>query len=262
MENRKRQGFKKGDTFTTSQVAAECEIHPNTVRQYEELGFIPPVPRAKNGYRVFSRLHLEHVRMVKMAFSSTWLGGAIRNKALSVLKLSASGSFDQAVERALEHLILVQKEREKAEIAAEILEAWAVNNYERIELPGQYLKTNKAEGLLDITLDALRSWERNGLINVPRDPENGYRIFGRDELHRLYVIRALRKARFSLMSIHHMFRQYDRGVRKGLTGILDQLPPEEEDIVFNTNRWLTKIKKIEKAAGELIECLERIINYH
>ena len=33
-------------------------VHPNTVRLYEEWGFLPPVPRAPNGYRLYDQRHL------------------------------------------------------------------------------------------------------------------------------------------------------------------------------------------------------------
>ncbi len=90
------------------------------------------------------------------------------------------------------------------------------------------------------------------LSTVPRDPDNGYRMFGEDEIRRLYVIRALRKARFNLMSIHRMFQQYDRGIREGLTSILNGLPPDEVDIIYHTDQWLTKIRSIEESAHKII----------
>ncbi len=247
--------------YKTSQVAAKCGVHPNTVRLYEKLELIPPVPRAGNGYRLYSELYIEYVRLVRTALKSTWLGGVIRKKAISVLELSAAGSFDEAIRAAREHLTLVREEREKAEIAAGLLEAWAAADSDnRVVSTRSNWKTNEVTELLSITNDMLRSWERNGLITVPRDPENRYRIYGENELRRLYVIRALRKARFSLMSIHNMFRHYDRGLREGLAGILDELPPDEEDIVFNTNQWLTKIRSIEETACELIDRLILIID--
>jgi DNA-binding transcriptional MerR regulator len=247
------------NTYKTSQIAALCGVHPNTVRVYEELGYIPPVPRAENGYRLYSELHLEHVRLVRTALKSTWLGGVIRKKALLVVLLSAAGSYEEAMQAALEHLALVRAEREKAEIAAGLLEAWAYDKDSLTGPAGPAWKSSETAERLDITYDMLRSWERNGLITVPRDRKNGYRVFGPDEIRRLYVIRALRKARFSLMSIYNMLRHYDRGIREGLAGILDELPPDEEDIVFNTNQWFSKIKAIEEYACELIERLDFII---
>ncbi|TEB12286.1 zinc-responsive transcriptional regulator [Pelotomaculum sp. FP] len=247
-------------TYKTSQIAEKCRVHPNTVRQYEELGFLPPVPRADNGYRQYGELHLEHVLLVKTAYRSTWLGGVIRQKALAVLSLSAAGSYKEAMRAAQEHLALVSAEREKAEIAARFLEEWAAVSDNLTGSDLRSWKTKDIANRLDITLDMLRSWERNGLISVPRNQDNGYRYYGEHEIRRLYVIRALRKARFSLMSIYTMFCHYDRGIREGLTGILNELPPDEENIFYNTNEWLTKIRSIEQSAHELISRLTVIKN--
>lgn len=247
-------------TYNTSQIADKCGVHPNTVRLYEKLGFIPPVPRANNGYRQYSELHLEHVLLVRTAFKSTWLGGVIRRKALAALHFSASGSHEEAMQVAREHLVLVRAEREKTEIAAKHLEKWAAVSDDCAGSDMRYWKTKEIAERLDISLDMLRSWERNGLITVPRNPDNGYRFYGGHEIRRLYVIRALRKARFSLMSIYSMFQHYDRGVRDGLTGILNELPPDEENIFFNTNQWLTKIRSIEESAHEIISRLIIIKN--
>jgi DNA-binding transcriptional MerR regulator len=249
-------------TYKTSQIAEKCGVHPNTVRLYEELCFIPPVPRVGNGYRLYSEMHLEHALLVRMALKSTWLGGVIRQKALSVLHLSAAGSHEEAMQEARDHLVLVREEREKAEIAARHLEAWAAISDDHAGSTMQYRKTKEIAERLDISQDMLRSWERNGLITVPRDPDNGYRMYGEEEIRRLYVIRALRKARFNLMSIHRMFQQYDRGVREGLTGILNELPPDEEDILYHTDQWLTKIRSIEESAHEMIKRLYMIKNLH
>lgn len=245
-------------TYKTSQIAEKCGIHANTVRLYEELGFIPQMPRAGNGYRQYSELHLEHVHLVRAAFKSTWLGGVIRHKALTVLRLAASGSHEAAMHVAQEHLLLVGKELEKAEIAARLLEEWAAVNDDCAGSTPRYWKTKEVAERLDISLDMLRSWERNGLITVPRDRHNGYRLYGDREIRRLYIIRALRKARYSLMSIHSMFQHYDRGVRDGLSGILNELPADEDNIFYNTSQWLTKIKNIEESAREIIDRLHGI----
>ena len=35
----------------TSTIAKEFNIHPNTVRFYEKIGFLPQIPRKENRYR-------------------------------------------------------------------------------------------------------------------------------------------------------------------------------------------------------------------
>lgn len=245
------------NTYKTSQIAKIVGIHPNTVRLYEELGYLPPVPRAGNGYRLYNDVHLQHLLLVRSALKSTWLGGVIRRQALTVLTSAASGDYEEAMAVAMEHLALVRDERIKAQLAAQYLEDWAASQVSRSDST-RGLRSGETASQLNITNDMLRSWERNALITVPRDPDNSYRIFGPQEIRRLYVIRALRKARFSLLSIHSMFLRYDAGVRDGLTGILDDLPAEAENIFFNTDQWLSKIRSIEESAVDIVSRLNQI----
>lgn len=39
--------------YNTSTIAKEFNIHPNTVGVYEEISFLPIIPRKENGYRVY-----------------------------------------------------------------------------------------------------------------------------------------------------------------------------------------------------------------
>ena len=82
--------------LSTSEIAIAVGVHPNTVRLYEEWGFLPPVPRSPSGYRLFRQEHLDQMR------------------------LSASGDMGGALEQGYRHLALVQAERAEAEAAADL----------------------------------------------------------------------------------------------------------------------------------------------
>lgn len=114
----------------------------------------------------------------------------------------------------------------------------------------------RAAAYLNVTAHTLRNWDRNGLLKVPRHPASGYRTYGSAELQRLMVIRALRRARYNIMSILNMFRQLEADRRIDPRAALDSLPPGEEDIYHSTYRWLTKVKEIEGHAREAVERLE------
>ena len=43
----------------TSEIAAIAKVHPNTVRLYEEWGYISPVQRQHNGYRHYTAIHVQ-----------------------------------------------------------------------------------------------------------------------------------------------------------------------------------------------------------
>jgi DNA-binding transcriptional MerR regulator len=230
----------------TRQVAILCGIHPNTVRQYEAQGFLPRIPRGRNGYRRFAERHVLHVRLTLAAMKSTWLGGAIRRTALDVLRASASGRAADACRLSRDHLALVREERRRAEAAARVLDSWA-RGRPRASM-GRTVSIGEAASLLDATPDMLRNWERNGFLVVPRNPSSRHRQYGEADLQRLAVVRTLRKARFSLMAILRMFRRFDAGERHGLSRALSELSVTEEDLFFSTDRWLVRIREIEKAS--------------
>jgi DNA-binding transcriptional MerR regulator len=46
------------NNYSTKEVADIIGVHPNTVRMYEDIGFISKPVRKKNGYRVFTGLHV------------------------------------------------------------------------------------------------------------------------------------------------------------------------------------------------------------
>ena len=118
------------------------------------------------------------------------------------------------------------------------------------------MSIKEAAAYLNVTAHTLRNWDRNRLVQVPRDPASGYRTYGPAELRRLIVIRVLRRARYNLMSILYMFQQLeaDRGVDPRVA--IDSVPPGEEDIYHSTYRWLSKVKEIEGYAREAMEHLE------
>ena len=153
------------------------------------------------------------------------------------------------------HLALVRSELAQAEAAAEIIQEWAQGDRPARKISP--LRIGQVALLLHVTTDMLRNWERNGLIQVPRDPRNRYRLYGEPEIGRLRVIRLLLQAGYSTMAVLRMIRQLDRGRRTGLREILDT-PGSEEDILYAADRWLSTLAEQEERAKQIIVQLERM----
>ncbi|MGE5483661.1 MAG: MerR family transcriptional regulator [Ignavibacteriales bacterium] len=243
----------------TSDVARAVGVHPNTVRLYESMGFLPAVPRGPNGYRLFSEFHLDQVRLVWIATRCTWLGGDIRRTALAVISLSRSGRLALALRKARDLLVLVREEVARAEEAAEFLERWATQPAHTGTAVS--LRIGEVAKLVGATRDMLRGWERDGLIRVPRDPDNGYREYGSAEIDRLRVIRMLRQARYSTMSILRIMLRLDRGQKGDLRSVLDT-PPPEEDVYYAADRWLSALADLEAKARDLVALTESMLRKH
>jgi DNA-binding transcriptional MerR regulator len=102
-----------------------------------------------------------------------------------------------------------------------------------------------------VTADQLRNWDRSGLVNVPRDPATGYRLYGAAEIGRLRIIRMLRQSGYSVMAILRMLRQFDTGQTERLRDALDT-PGENEAIETIADRWLTTLAEQENRAQAII----------
>lgn len=244
------------ETYHTSEIAVLTGVHPNTVRRYEEWGFLPPIDRASNGYRVFSELNLDQMRLARLAMRISWMGGEIRRTAYQVIYQSAAGAFVDAYECASLLQKMIDNEQHHAVIAASVLEEWLEGTFveESQMIP---LSIGQAAGHLSVTVETLRYWERNGLIYVPRNPTNGYRQYGTSELNRLSVIRTLRKARYSTMAILRMMLAFEKGQREYLVRVLDT-PNQEEEMVYVTDQWLTTLADMNRVLEDMIKLLSRL----
>lgn len=239
--------------LSASKIAKAVGCHPNTVRLYEELGFLPPVPRAPNGYRLYKPEHLDQMRLARAALNTPWPGRAIRRSGLEIITISASGDLGAALEKAYQHLALIQSERALAETTAQLVARWAQGV--PADSTRKSFRIADAAAYLQVSVDQLRGWERNGLLDVPRNPLNGYRLFGASELARVRIIRMLRNAGYSLMSILRMLNQLNRDQNSDVRQALDT-PTADEDVQHATDQWLTTLQAVETRAREIIILLE------
>ena len=244
-------------SLRTSDVAAAVGVHPNTVRLYEQWGFLPRIPRSASGYRLFAPYHVALMRMARTALRGPWPGRAIRESALSIVRRAAADDLGGALELAYRHLALVRAEQARADAAVRLLERWASGA--AVDASEEWLRIGQAAERLGVTSDMLRNWERNGLIRVPRDPANGYRRYGAAELGRCRVIRMLRQAGYGMMAILRMMRALDGGQRRDLGRVLDT-PRPDEDVYVAADRWLSALADLEGRALQVIDQLETLIN--
>jgi DNA-binding transcriptional MerR regulator len=101
----------------TTDIARAVGVHPNTVRLYEEWGFLPPIPRSPM-YRLYTEMHLDLMRLAHTILHWPYPGG--KAVVLKLIQQAGKGNLDGALESADQYLTQV-----KAEIAAELVEHWA-----------------------------------------------------------------------------------------------------------------------------------------
>lgn len=240
--------------LSTSKIARAVGCHPNTVRLYEKWGFLPQIPRSLTGYRLYTQEHQDQMQLAWLAFNAPFPGRKLRISAARLVRMAASGDLGGALEAAYLHLALVQAELAQSESAAAMLEHWAQGA--PTETSSQQLRIGATSALLNLTADTLRNWESNGLLRVPREPETGYRRYGKEQIARLRVIRMLRSAGYSILAILRMLLKLDRGEASDLRLALDT-PPADDEIQSAADRWVSTLKDHEERARRMIAMIEK-----
>ncbi len=159
----------------TSDLARLVGVHPNTVRKYADWGLIPPVERSPSGYRLFTKQHMDCMRLARLIYSAPYPGRGFRALGTEVIHRAVVDDWQGALEKARTHLELVQAELKKAEDAADLLEHWAQKTETKPEEETP-LSIGEVSRLLGVSIDVIRNAERNGLITVPRNTYNNYRL--------------------------------------------------------------------------------------
>lgn len=242
----------------TIDVARAVNVHPNTVRLYEEWGHLPPVPRGPNGYRLYTAAHVDQMRLARAALQWPYPGG--KDPVIRLVKSAAQKKYPQAMESAYQFLSSVRAEQAHADAAAAFLERWASG--QASDTTPRPLHIGAAASRLGVTTDMLRNWERSGLLHVPRHPRNGYRLYAAADIGRARIIRVLRQAGYSVMAILRMLLAFDTAPREGLLrsgASLRQLldtPRPDEDVYHVTDRWLSTLAEVEQRALDVIQLLE------
>ncbi len=216
---------------------------------------LPVIPRNESGYRIFNDRHIEQLRLLRTAFRAEIISSRLRQEAFNIVKRAASEDMEGAYFDSQNYLLHLKEEKDRAEeairITLDIIED-SRSLEEEIVLNG---RSETAE-MIGITKDVLRDWERNGLIEVPRNV-NGYRCYTMKEIKRLKIIRILRSANYSMMSILRMLNKLDKGERN-IRETIDT-PEEDEDIICAADRYITALNMAEKDAEEMLNILDNMM---
>lgn len=241
------------NTYRTSEIAKIIGIHPNTVRLYEKLELIPKPERLPNGYRIFTDFHVEQFRLARLAFQIEVLQNGLRKKIVLMVKTAATKDFDAALSLTQEYIMQIRQERANAEEAINIVKQLLSGTTGKNT---KFLKRKEVSDCLDISIDALRNWEMNGLLTVKRK-QNGYRVYTDEDIKRLKIIRSLRCANYSLEAILRMLQQLsenpDADIREALN-----TPKADAEIITVCDKLIASLSAAEDNAVEIVNRLKNM----
>lgn len=232
--------------YQTSQVAKLVGIHPNTVRLYEEWQLITKPSRKANGYRIYTDEHISQIHLLKVALRGEVLQNGLRKRAIEIVKAAAKQDYEKALQLNDYYLEEIALEKEKAKEAIRMAELMIRN----VDLEEKLSLTRKeAAHYLEISIDTLRNWELNGLLTVKRRT-NGYRIYDEKDIQRLKLIRTLRCANYSLMSILRMLEALEQNSQIDIKEVIDT-PKSTEEIISECDHLLSSLDELEQDALQM-----------
>ncbi len=241
-------------TYKTAEVARIIGVHSNTVRLYEKLRLIPEATRLPNGYRVFTDYHIEHLKLARTAFKVEVLQNGLRKKIIHVVKLSAKGELEEAINCTNDYINQIKKEQKNAEEAIELSKK--LLSHIADEGSKIFLTRKQTADYIQVTMDTLRNWEMNGLLNVKRK-NNGYRVYTGSDINRLKIIRTLRCANYSLSAILRMMSAISESKEIDIREVINK-PKKDEEIITVCDKLLTSLSDAEKNAHLILKQLEYI----
>lgn len=242
--------------YSTKEVADIIGIHPNTVRLYEASGLITKPLRQKNGYRIFSDLHIMQFKLARAAFQIEVLQNGLRKEVVEIVKVTAAQDFDKALKLTEDYLRHIQKEKQNAEEALLLTKSLLLG--EAFPIQQKEFKRKEAALYLGVTIDTLRNWELNGLVEVKRKA-NGYRVYTMEDMKRLKIIRTLRCANYSLEAILRMLHALSKDPDVDIRQVIDTPNmQDDEEIISVCDKLLSSLDKAEQNAQSMKKGLKQM----
>lgn len=165
-------------------ISRRLGISTTTIRKYEMLGLMPPVPRSKAGYRVLSDEHAAYIvclREMLPAFSLTEIA--------KIFEAVMAKEMDTA-------LWIVNKKQadlyEEKLITEKIAKSLLHRKDLALHISRNKLSINDVSRETGIPATTIRHWDKIGLITVTRSSENNYRMFTAEHIKQILTIYALK----------------------------------------------------------------------
>lgn len=171
----------------------------------------------------------------------------------------AKKQWDEAGQNTDCYIQIIEQEIKKAQKACEILQNWANSTKgNTILLEKKMLSRKDIADYLGVTAEAVRNWERNGLILPEEIGAKGEKLYSSTDLGRMHIIYMLLQLGYSMASIHRSISMYDKGHAELVASAL--YCQEYDDFISVGDRWLYELNKLVEAAQKIPPIIEELKN--
>jgi DNA-binding transcriptional MerR regulator len=173
-------------------IARKLGISTSALRHYESWGIVPPAERIANGRRIYTEVHAAYFECIRAMLPG--FGMDVTKKVM--LKVQQQ-ELDDALWMVSEVQAHLFQDKTLAEKMIRILETDELDEAS-FRGRGKEMSIGEVAAETGVPATAIRHWEREGLLALPRDRDNGYRKFSSRQIRLILMIRILRSANYPL----------------------------------------------------------------
>lgn len=182
-------------------IAKKLGITTSALKHYEKWGIVPPAERASNGYRLYTEEHAAYFECIRAMFPGFGV-----DVTKQVMKKLQERELDDALWIVSEAQARLQQDKVLAERTIRILET---EQLDAVDARGRKkeLTIGEVAAEIGVPTSAIRHWEKEGVLILPRDQDNGYRKFDGAQIRQIMIIRILRSANYPLELIKDVLHE-------------------------------------------------------
>ncbi len=188
---------RSGGRLRATDLATTVGLSVQQVRNYVDLGILPPVDRTQSGYRIFTGDHAEALVVVRhLAEGHGW------THTRALMRAAHSGDLDTVL-RTLDQSH-AELDRERADIRKVLgaFETVVTSPTSMGRIPRRGMRIGEVADLVGVRTWSLRLWEERGLLRPRRERITEYRIYDESEVRTAHVVALLRRGHYPFPIVH------------------------------------------------------------
>lgn len=213
-------------------IARKLGISTTTIRTYETMGLVPPVPRSAAGYRNYTEEHISYficIREMLPGFNLTIISEVLKEVMAS--RIDAAYWIVNKVQAELRQEKIISEKIIKHLYHGESM--YTSNNQDRLTIRDISVETG-------VPVSTLRYWDKVGLISSERCAENNYRLFTSEHIRQVLAVYALK-----LSAVTNRHKYFVNQVKEELKSFNYNDKNKIQEIAGNITQNLAMINRLQ-----------------